>query len=93
MGDWGGRGGVSQLHHWLPRDVIVGEEGAAQLLIGVMHLQVFLGLLPLEVGVIGFPVGNRTETWVSSPRHPDVQPPTALLPLCRWGGPRPWRGV
>ena len=91
-GGLGGSGGVSQLYHRLPRDVIVGEEGAAQLLIGVMHLQVFLGLLPLEVGVIGFPVG-RTETWVSFPRRPDVQPPTALLPLCRWGRPQPWRGV
>lgn len=86
-------GGVSQLHHWLPRGVVVGKEGAAQLLIGVIHLQVFLGLLPLEVRVIGFPVGNRAQTWASSPRRPDVHPPSTPLPPCRWGRSRLWRGV
>lgn len=50
-----GPAGDLQLHHGLPRGVVVDEVGAAQLLVVVMHHQVLTGLLPLEVGVVGFP--------------------------------------
>lgn len=61
-GGWRGGGlggGSSQFHHRLPWGVVVDEDGAAQLLVVVRHLQVLRGLLTPEAGVIGFPVGEQ----------------------------------